>query len=38
LFTEIQPEISGHMNFKMAVKSLNLAVAKIAAILERDQA
>jgi len=38
LFTEIQPEISGHMNFKMALKSLTLAVERIAMILDRDQA
>jgi hypothetical protein len=30
-FAEIQPEISGHMNFKMAVKSLGLAVDAIEA-------
>jgi len=34
LFEEIQPEISGHMNFKMAVASLNLAVSEIIAIIE----
>jgi hypothetical protein len=38
LFAEIQPEISGHMNFKMALKSLTLAVERIAKILDRDQA
>jgi hypothetical protein len=37
LFAEIQPEISGHMNFKMALKSLTLAVERIAKILDRDQ-
>ncbi len=36
LLIEIQPEISGHMNFRMAVKSLNLAVHRIAEILNRD--
>lgn len=29
LFIEIQPEVSGHTNFKMAAKSLQLAVAEI---------
>lgn len=29
LFTAIQPEVSGHMNFKMAAQSLTLAVAEI---------
>ncbi|MEM8732785.1 MAG: amidohydrolase [Planctomycetota bacterium] len=33
LFTEIQPEISGHMNFRMASASLNLAVANVAKLL-----
>jgi hypothetical protein len=36
LFAEIQPEISGHMNFKMALKSLKLAVDRIAKILGRE--
>jgi cob(I)alamin adenosyltransferase len=36
LFAEIQPEISGHMNFKMALKSLTLAVERIAKILGRE--
>lgn len=36
LFAEIQPEISGHMNFKMALKSLTLAVKRIAKILDRE--
>lgn len=36
LFAEIQPEISGHMNFKMALKSLTLAVQQIAKILGRE--
>ena len=29
LFVSIQPEVSGHMNFKMAAKSLRLAVDTI---------
>lgn len=33
-FREIQPEVSGHMNFKMAAKSLTLAVAKIEQLLQ----
>ncbi len=33
LFTEIQPEVSGHTNFKMAAASLRLAVAEIARLL-----
>lgn len=37
LFAEIQPEISGHMNFKMALKSLTLAVERIAKILDRER-
>lgn len=36
LFTEIQPEISSHTNFQMAVQSLRLAVAKIVQILESN--
>lgn len=32
-FAEIQPEISSHTNFQMAVTSLNRAVQKIAALL-----
>ena len=35
LFTEIQPEVSGHTNFKMAAASLRLAVAEIGRLLER---
>lgn len=34
LFAEIQPEVSGHMNFKMASKSLAMAVNRIAALLD----
>ena len=33
LFVEIQPEISGHMNFKMASQSLVLAVSAITELL-----
>ncbi|MEZ6135154.1 MAG: amidohydrolase [Pirellulaceae bacterium] len=36
LFTEIQPEISGHMNFKMAARSLNLALAQITNLLNQQ--
>ncbi len=32
-FTELQPEISGHMNFRMAAKSLSLAVSKLHELL-----
>lgn len=32
-FREIQPEVSGHMNFKMAAKSLTIAVGKIQSLL-----
>jgi len=34
LFTEIQPEVSGHTNFKMAAHSLRLAVAEIGRLLD----
>ena len=34
LFTEIQPEVSGHTNFKMAAVSLRLAVAEIGNLLD----
>ncbi len=34
LFLEIQPEISEHMNFRMAAQSLRLAVQRITALLE----
>jgi len=37
LFVEIQPEISGHMNYKMAVKSLDLAVRQVASLLGRQE-
>lgn len=33
LFLEIQPEISGHMNFQMAARSLKISVAEIEALL-----
>lgn len=33
LFTEIQPEVSGHMNFKMAATSLRLSVGIIGEFL-----
>ena len=36
LFTEIQPEVSGHTNFKMAAASLRLAVAEVGKLLERE--
>ena len=32
-FSELQPEISGHMNFRMAAKSLSLAVTKLDELL-----
>ena len=32
-FAEIQPEVSTHMNFKMAVESLKLAVKEIGEVL-----
>ena len=32
-FVELQPEVSGHMNFKMAAKSLSLAVKQIERLL-----
>ena len=33
LFVEIQPEVSGHTNFKMAARSLQLAVERIEKML-----
>lgn len=36
LFTEIQPEVSGHMNFRMASQSLQLAVGRIEALLRGE--
>ena len=32
-FSEIQPDVSGHMNFKMAAKSLGIAVSQIEHLL-----
>lgn len=32
-FRELQPEVSGHMNFRMAAKSLSLAVNRIDELL-----
>ena len=34
LYLEIQPEVSGHMNFKMAAQSLQLAVGQIGRYLQ----
>ncbi len=34
LFQEIQPEVSGHMNFRMAAQSLQLAEEKIVQLLD----
>lgn len=33
-FADIQPEVSAHMNFQMAVRSLNDAVEQVASTLE----
>jgi cob(I)alamin adenosyltransferase len=33
LFAEIQPEVSGHTNFRMAARSLTIAVQRIGEIL-----
>ncbi|MFY7878417.1 MAG: amidohydrolase [Pirellula sp.] len=35
-FVELQPEVSGHMNFKMAAKSLSLAVKQIDQLLQES--
>ena len=35
-FREIQPEVSGHMNFRMAAKSLTLAVQRIDELLQEN--
>ena len=35
-FAQLQPEISTHMNFQMAVRSLQFAVAEIEEILNRS--
>ena len=34
LFQELQPEVSGHMNFRMAAKSLSLAVEQVDKLLK----
>ena len=34
LFLAIQPEVSGHMNFRMAAQSLSLAVGQIVKLVE----
>ena len=36
-FREIQPEVSGHMNFRMAAKSLTLAVRRVDDLLREPQ-
>ena len=36
LFQSIQPEVSGHMNFKMAAQSLTLAVNEIARLIHKS--
>ena len=36
-FEELQPEISGHMNFRMAAKSLSIAVSKVSTLLSEQQ-
>ncbi|WP_246117766.1 amidohydrolase [Adhaeretor mobilis] len=36
-FAEIQPEISTHMNFQMAVRSLQTAVEEVARLLETSK-
>ncbi len=36
LFAEIQPEVSGHTNFRMAARSLNACVAQITELLDRS--
>ena len=33
-FVELQPEVSGHMNFRMAAKSLNIAVQRIGELVQ----
>ena len=37
LFRELQPEISGHMNFRMAAKSLSLAVHRVDELLSDNR-
>jgi len=36
-FKELQPEISGHMNFRMAAMSLSLAVSKVNELLRKQE-
>ncbi len=36
-FRELQPEVSGHMNFRMAAKSLTLAVRRVDELLREPQ-
>ena len=36
-FTELQPEVSSHMNFQMAVRSLQLAVKQIEDALAEEE-
>jgi len=36
-FSELQPDVSTHMNFQMAVRSLQCAVAEIEAVLSEDR-
>ena len=36
-FRELQPEVSGHMNFRMAAKSLTLAVRRVDDLLREPQ-
>ena len=36
-FRELQPEVSGHMNFRMAAKSLTLAVNRVDELLRENQ-
>jgi hypothetical protein len=36
-FQELQPEVSGHMNFRMAAKSLSLAVSKLNELLNEAE-
>ncbi len=35
-FRELQPEVSGHMNFRMAAKSLTLAVRRVDELLRES--
>ena len=36
LFQELQPEFSGHMNFRMAAKSLSIAVQRVDELLSDE--